>query len=56
VSHAARGFADNFGHKPKTTFETMNSNLPERTLPGYRRPNFCEMIAANPLAGEHRHR
>jgi hypothetical protein len=23
----------------------------ERTQPGYRRPNFCYLIAANPLGG-----
>jgi hypothetical protein len=23
----------------------------ERTQPGYRRPNFCDLIAANPLGG-----
>jgi hypothetical protein len=32
-----------------TTFGTMNSDVLERTLPGYRRPNFCDLIAANPL-------
>jgi hypothetical protein len=25
----------------------MNSDVLERTLPGYRRPNFCDLIAAN---------
>ena len=44
-------FADGFAHKPVTTFATMNSDVLERTLPGYRRPNFCDLIAANPLAG-----
>jgi hypothetical protein len=34
-----------------TTIGTMNSDVLERTLPGYRRPNFCDFIAANPLAG-----
>jgi hypothetical protein len=29
----------------------MNSDVLERTLPGYRRPNFCDFIAANPLDG-----
>jgi hypothetical protein len=43
--------ADGFRHKPVTTFGTMNSDVLERTLPGYRRPNFCDRIAANPLGG-----
>jgi hypothetical protein len=44
-------FTDGFAHKPATTFGTMNADVLERTLPGYRRPNFCELIAANPLGG-----
>jgi hypothetical protein len=43
--------ADGFAHKPATTFGTGNSDVLERTLPGYRRPNLCELIAANPLEG-----
>ena len=46
-----QAFADGFGHKPATTFGTMNTDVLERTLPGYRRPNFCDLIAANPLGG-----
>ncbi len=46
-----RAFADGFAHKPATTFGTMNTDVLERTLPGYRRPNFCDLIAANPLGG-----
>jgi hypothetical protein len=44
-------FAGGLAHKPATTFGTMNTDVLEQTLPGYRRPNFCELIAANPLAG-----
>ena len=44
-------FSEGFAHKPMTTFGTMNSDVLERTLPGYRRPNFCELIAANTLGG-----
>jgi hypothetical protein len=47
----ARAFADGFAHKPQTAFGTMNADVLERALPGYRRPNFCDLIAANPLAG-----
>jgi hypothetical protein len=46
-----QAFADGFAHKPVTTFGTMNSDVLERRLPGYRRPNFCDLIAANPLGG-----
>ena len=47
----AQAFADGFSDKPATAFGTMNSDVLERMLPGYRRPNFCDMIAANPLGG-----
>ena len=46
-----QAFTDGFAHKPATTFGTMNSDVLEQTQPGYRRPNFCELIAANPLGG-----
>jgi hypothetical protein len=46
-----QAFSDGFAHKPMTTFGTMNSDVLERTLPGHRRPNFCDLIAANPLGG-----
>jgi hypothetical protein len=29
----------------------MNADVLERTLRGCCRPNFCDLIAANPLAG-----
>ena len=47
-----RAFADGFGYRPATTFGTMNTDILERTQPGYRRPNFCDLIAANPLGGD----
>src|SRR5271155_5313269 len=46
-----QAFTDGFAHKPMTTFATMNSDVLERTPPGYRRPSFCDFIAANPLGG-----
>ena len=46
-----RAFADGFAHKPATTFGTMNADVLERALPGFRRTNFCDLIAANPLGG-----
>jgi hypothetical protein len=44
-----RAFSEGCAYKPATTFGTMVADVVERTLPGHRRPNFCEMIAANPL-------
>ena len=46
-----RAFADGFGYRPETTFGTMNADILERTQPDYRRTNFCDLIAANPLGG-----
>ena len=46
-----RAFGEGFAYKPATAFGTMNADVLERTLPGYRRPNFCDLIAANPLGG-----
>ena len=46
-----RAFSDGFVHKPATTFGTMNSDVLERTVPGYHRTDFCDLIAANPLGG-----
>ena len=46
-----RAFAVGFGHKPATAFGTMNADVLEQTQPGYRRTNFCDLIAANPLGG-----
>jgi HD domain len=50
-SGIVQAFSDGFAHKPMTAFGTMNTDVLERTLPGYRKPNFCELIAANPLGG-----
>ena len=51
LAAVAAAFADGFGHKPATAFGTMNAYVLERTQPGYRRTNFCDLIAANPLGG-----
>jgi hypothetical protein len=37
-------FAAGMRDKPETTFGTMNTEILEATLPGYVRPNFCELI------------
>jgi hypothetical protein len=46
-----RAFVDGLADRPATAFGTFNADLLERGLPGYRRPNFCDLIAANPLGG-----
>ena len=46
-----QAFADGFGYRPETTFATMNADILERTLPGYRRPNMCDLLVANRLGG-----
>jgi hypothetical protein len=46
-----QAFSEGCASKPATAFGTMNADVLERTLPGYRRPNFCDLIAANPLGG-----
>ena len=46
-----QAFTDGFGYRPETTFATMNADILERTQPGFRRPNMCDLIVANPLAG-----
>ena len=40
-----RGFA----HKPGTTYGTVNAGVCERYLPGFQRPNACDLIAASPF-------
>jgi HD superfamily phosphodiesterase len=43
-------FGAGIAHKPETAFGNVKADVLERTLPGYRRPNFCEMILASPFA------
>lgn len=42
-------FFEGMREKPATTFGTMNTDVLEAKLPGYARPNFCEIIASSPL-------
>src|SRR5438445_5864271 len=46
-----RAFSDAVGHKPAITSGTMNSDVLERTVPGYHRRDFCDLIAATPPGG-----
>jgi hypothetical protein len=40
-----RAFADGIAHKPHTAFGNVKADVLERLLPGYVRPNFCDLIA-----------
>jgi hypothetical protein len=42
-------FFEGMRDKPETAFGTMNTDILEAKLPGYRRPNFCELIANSSL-------
>jgi HD superfamily phosphodiesterase len=43
-------FGAGIAHKPQTGFGNVKADVLERTLPGYRRTNFCELILASPFA------
>jgi hypothetical protein len=43
-------FGAGIAHKPQTAFGNVKADVLERTLPGYRRPNFCETILASPFS------
>lgn len=45
-----QAFADGFKHKPESTFGTVNADVLEKLVPGFRRQNFCEIIAASRFA------
>ena len=45
-----RAFGAGIAHKPQTAFGNVKADILERTLPGYRRPNFCDMILNSPFA------
>lgn len=44
-------FFEGMRDKPETTFGTMNTDILEAKLPGYVRPNFCDLIAKSQLEG-----
>lgn len=39
-----RAFFEGFKHKPETTYGTINADICELFLPGYKRPNFCHHV------------
>ncbi|GHO79723.1 HD domain-containing protein [Ktedonobacter sp. SOSP1-85] len=41
-------FLEGFAHKPETTFGNIKSDVCERFLPGYKRPNFCDYVLQSP--------
>lgn len=45
-----RAFAEGIAHKPQTAFGNVKADVLERYLPGYVRPNFCDIIASSPFA------
>jgi hypothetical protein len=45
-----QAFGDGIAHKPQTAFGNVKADVLERTLPGYVRPNFCDMILNSPHA------
>jgi hypothetical protein len=38
-----------FAHKPRSTYGTVNSNICERLIPGYKSLNACDLVAASPF-------
>jgi hypothetical protein len=44
-----RAFADGIAHKPQTAFGNVKADVLAKLLPGYVRPNFCDLIAESPF-------
>lgn len=43
-------FFGGFEHKPQSTWGTVKADVCERYIPGYKSPNFCDLIANSPFA------
>jgi hypothetical protein len=43
-------FGAGIAHKPETAFGNVKADVLERTLPGYVRPNFCDLILGSKFA------
>jgi hypothetical protein len=39
---------DGFKHKPETTFGNIKADVCERYIPGYKSPNFCNLVLQSP--------
>jgi hypothetical protein len=46
-SQIVQAFADGFRHKPQSTFGTVNADVLDKMVPGFKRVNFCDLIAAS---------
>lgn len=44
-----QAFFGGFADKPGSTFGTVKADVCERYIPGYRGPNFCDLIANSPF-------
>jgi hypothetical protein len=44
-----QAFFGGFAHKPGSTFGTVKADVCERFIPGYKSPNFCDLIASSPF-------
>jgi hypothetical protein len=41
-------FFGGFAHKPETTFGNIKADVAERFIPGYKSPNFCDLVLNSP--------
>jgi hypothetical protein len=44
-----QAYFDGFAHKPGTTYGTVNADVCERFIAGFKMPNACDLIAASPF-------
>ncbi len=44
-----QAFFGGFAHKPGSTWGTVKADVCERFIPGYKSPNFCDLIANSPF-------
>ena len=44
-----KAFFGGFAHKPESTWGTVKADVCERFIPGYKSPNFCDLIANSPF-------
>ena len=44
-----KAFFGGFAHKPASTWGTVKADVCERYIPGYKCPNFCDLVASSPF-------
>jgi hypothetical protein len=44
-----KAFFGGISHKPSSTWGTVKADICERYIPGYKSPNFCDLIANSPF-------